>query len=247
MAELVAEKDTHISFKDEEVEKMRLFAEKSVERLLSSSMSAEKNCDGQEWGSQSLKDEELRLDVWSSSVPGNSLKMFKAQCTFDGHSPKEIYDFLMNNDKRLGWDENVCHLDIMVLSEDKSTGEKLVILNCRTNAVGPISGRDFVDICLWKKITDEKGGTVTYISAGASYLENDDIKRKIDEHFPLPRGFIRGTNFQGGGWHISAGDRGAVVTYGIHTDLAGWFPAIVVNNAIAGSYASFFRSSKNAL
>ena len=63
-----------------------------------------------------------------------------------------------------------------------------MILNCRTNADGPISGRDFVDICLWKKITDEKGGTVTYISAGASYLENDDIKRKIDEHFPLPRG-----------------------------------------------------------
>ena len=46
MAELIAEKDTHTSFKDEEVEKMRAFAEKSVERLMSSSMSAEKTATG---------------------------------------------------------------------------------------------------------------------------------------------------------------------------------------------------------
>ena len=238
-----------VPFNEKELQKLREYAQKSVDRLILSALSPETNCDGKEWGLPCNVDKSLKLEVWSSSIPGNSIKMFKAQCIFEETGPKDVFSFLMN-DKRLEWDENVCHLAVTVLSEDPVTGDKLVILNCRTNAVGPISGRDFVDICLWKKSANEDGDE-TYVSAGATYLEEDEIQRKISTLFPTPPGFIRGKNFQGGGWHISAsksdGGEGTVVTYGIHSDLAGWFPAVVINNAIAGSYVSFFKNSKNAI
>ena len=43
---------------------------------------------------------------------------------------------------------------------------------------------------------------------------------------------------------------GKVVTLGtyiVHTYLKVWFPRIVVNNAIAGSYVDFFNNSSEAM
>jgi hypothetical protein len=70
--------------------------------------------------------------------------------------------------------------------------------------------------------------------------------------YPEPSGYVRGANFPGCGWHVTASKNGegkvvTLVTYIIHTDLKGWFPKIVVNNAIAGSYVDFFKNSSEAM
>ena len=43
------------------------------------------------------------------------------------------------------------------------------------------------------------------------------------------------------------GEEGVRVTYVIQSDLKGWFLAIIVNNAIGGSYVSFFEDAFGAL
>lgn len=244
-----------LGLSESQLETLKEFSLKNADRLKKASTSMSTNCDDNEWTRNSTSNTDLMLDVWSSSVPNNPLKMFRAHCVFENYTPKQVYEFLMDNDTRLKWDQNVCHLNVTPLKIDVGTGETLVILNCRTNAVGPISGRDFVDVCCWKRTPSENGDGEdfdTYISAGATYLENEEIRSLIEKAFPLPKGFIRGKNFSGCGWHISGfksedGVPTTTVSYVIHSSLEGWFPVIIINNAISGSYVDFFKNSKAAL
>ena len=71
---------------------------------------------------------------------------------------------------------------------------------------------------------------------------------------------MRGYNYPGSGWmmtpiYTDSADNGCSgsepvgckVTYIIQTDLKGWFLPIIVNQAIGGSYCTFFEDLKNAM
>jgi hypothetical protein len=68
--------------------------------------------------------------------------------------------------------------------------------------------------------------------------------------FPSKIGnFVRGFNHSGGGWYFQSIDNGTKtkVYYVIQCDLKGWFPPIVINSVLGGSYVDFFTDLKKAL
>lgn len=235
---------TFVAIDKEKLETLRNAAELNVERLLASC--GETNWAGEPFKLHSHLENDLNLHVWTSSVPGNRLLLFKAECFFEGFMPSQVFEFLMDNVKRLEWDKGLCDLDARIIEDNPTLDHplnRIVMLRCNTNQVGPITGRDFLDICAHRCIrqSGEEDKDV-YVSAGST-LEAD----WLDVLAPVRDGFVRGKNFSGGGWHISPTAAGAKVTYIIHTDLCGWFLPVIINKAIAGCYEDFFRGALGAI
>jgi hypothetical protein len=73
--------------------------------------------------------------------------------------------------------------------------------------------------------------------------------------YPPSKAFVRGYNHVGSGWYFERvpaadaadGVEGTRVAYIIMSDLKGWFPALVINNAIGGAYVTFFEDLQAAL
>jgi len=79
---------------------------------------------------------------------------------------------------------------------------------------------------------------------GGAGVENSET----DSPYPAVRDSIRGYNHAGSGWHfIPLASGGTRIAYVIQSDLKGWFLPVVINSAIAGSYAAFFEDLNRAL
>ena len=232
------------SLSPEQLAELKELANENTDRLLRSI--GEENADKEPW-KFSMSNDELNLKVYTSNVPGNSLMMFKAEARFSGLTPEKVFGFLMDHEKRLSWDRGLCVLE-STLVEKNTEDDKLIILKCGTNRVGPISGREFVDVCAHRILKQDCASSHNvYMSAGST-ISADWINKIV----PPNKDFIRGANFAGSGWHVTAedGEDGSVttvVTYIIHTDLKGWFLPMVINQAISGSYVDFFKGVKEEM
>ena len=66
------------------------------------------------------------------------------------------------------------------------------------------------------------------------------------DRFPEASGFVRGWNTSSG-WVFEKTETGTRIHYVIHSDLKGWMLSVVVNNALTGSYVTFFSDVQNRL
>jgi len=199
-------------------------------QVLLKNVREDKNSDDKPW----VKNLEKIVDscplvVYESEVPNSPLYRFK--CVIDvPYDPDLIQERMHDNIARRKWDTNIHELDIV---EIQASNPRVFILRSATKAVGPISARDFIDVTAVMKDSNGK-----LVSGGGSLI---DLQR-----FPVQSGFVRGWNSSGGGWYyeprINPNGKliGCRIHYVIHTDLKGWLPTMIVNNAIAGSYVTFY-------
>lgn len=156
------------------------------------------------------------------------------------YPPSDVQSFISRDQHRLTWDRNVKELTSITVSENIEEKKKVIILRSSTNRVGPITSRDFIDITLITAI----GSDGSLASAGKG-IENSP-------KFPICDNYVRGFNNAGCGWLfeiLPQEDRSVhtKISYVIETDLKGWFLPVVVNNAIGGSYVTFFEDLKKAM
>ena len=203
-----------------------------VKLLIENALNDDTNTDGNPW-IKLFENKDLDLNVYNSVTKGCPIKKFKAICFVD-YPPKYVQEFISNNEHRLTWDRNVCNLTALtVLQEVK---KKVIILRSATNKVGPIAGRDFIDTTAIIEFDDGS------LASGGAGIEGIGFPNQIGQ-------FVRGFNHSGGGWYFQPVDNGTKtkVTYIIQCDLKGWFPAVVINQVLGGSYVDFFADLKKAL
>lgn len=178
----------------------------------------------------------MNLTVFDSEFPGSSLRRFKAVIVLP-YTPSFVSATIADSATRLTWDSNIADLEVRVLRE---SGPRVALLRSSTKAVGPISGRDFLDVT---GIADLGNGC--WVNAGSGI----DVAAATELGYPVRPSFVRGFNSPGCGWYFEAvpatGADGSSTThcrvhYVIHCDLKGWLPHAVVNNALTGSFVSFF-------
>ena len=218
-------------------------AKAGVEALLSN-IKVDVNAEGRPWV-LGLERPDIHLKVYYSDVPGSSLLRFKGVCTIDGYDPQFIQEAISDNKERLKWDSNIAALDIHDIrggsSGIESTDEgvlRVVLLRSATKPVGPISAREFLDVTA---ICDERFPGVSkgsVVSGGTGVVDAD--------RFPEASGFVRGWN-TASGWVFEKTETGTRIHYVIHSDLKGWMLSVVVNNALTGSYVTFFSDVQNRL
>jgi hypothetical protein len=203
-------------------------AEEGVKVMLRNAR-ADLNSDDKPWRKRVEKDmgEGLTLTVYDSDVPGSPLLRFKG--VLEAPFPPDVVVQLVNDHKaRLAWDGNIAQLDTVVLRQHDPF---CFVLHSATKSVGPVSARDFVDITA---IVALEGGS--YASGGCGYVD--------EKRYPARSGFVRGSNSPGGGWYFESVGEGSGtrcrISYVIHSDLKGWMPSVIINNAITGSYVSFY-------
>jgi len=181
------------------------------------------------------------LTVYHCSVPGSSRLRFKAVGVVP-RAPSAVCRFVGDTAKRLTWDSNIAALEVHPLPASETSAGQAFLLHSSTRAVGPISARDFVDAV----------AVVGPLAPDGRYA-NGGVSVEDDAHFPQRAGFVRGWNSAGGGWlfePLRAADGRSVHTrihYVIQTDLRGWLPTLIVNNALTGSYITFFKDLTEAL
>jgi hypothetical protein len=143
---------------------------------------------------------------------------------------------MTDNEHRLKWDKNIRSNDTYLVKEyPLPDGVKRVLLTrSATNPVGPISARDFVTAGEMIAYNDGRIRT-----AGMTAI--DDVR------FPQAYEFVRGVNFPGGWVYTALEENVTEIKYMIHSDIKGWFPSFVVNNAIGGNYVTFFESLLKAM
>ena len=219
------------NFTKDEVDRVCKAADEGIKNMIENALSDDNNSDGNPWRFL-FENKDLELKVYNSETTGCTIKKFKAVCII--HYPaRHVQEFMLNHEHRLTWDRNICSLtSLPVFQEEK---KKVVILRCATKKVGPIAGRDFLDATAIIECDDG-----TFACGGGG----------IDIGFPSKIGnFVRGYNHPGGGWHFQPIDEGrkTKVTYIIQSDLKGWFPPVVINNVLGGSYVDFFTDVKKAL
>ena len=225
-------KGSSSKFTQEEIDKICKSAEDGVELLIKNAINDETNTDGNPW-IKLFENKDLDLKVYNSETIGCPIKKFKAICNIN-YPPKHVQEFISNNEQRLIWDRNVCNLTALtVLQEDR---KKVILLRSATNKVGPIAGRDFIDTTAIIEYDDG-----SRVSGGAG-IEGIGFPDRIGQ-------FVRGFNQSGGGWYFQPIDNGnkTKVTYIIQCDLKGWFPALVINQVLGGSFVDFFSDLKKAL
>jgi len=207
------------------------------------------NSEGLPW-TLTLEKPEMKLKIYSSSVPGSSFLKFKAVIELP-FPPALVEETVGNKIERLTWDTNMGQVEVVNLLEQNSDAlgnkaiEKLIAQRTATKAVGPISARDFVDIiCVWNDLLPgiAKG---SFVSAGVGQSEN--------KYFPPKSGVVRGLNSVGCGMYMeripldenqkekSQQEWGTRVRYVIHSNLKGWLPAMAVNKTMTSVYVTFFE------
>lgn len=207
----------------------------SVDLLLRNTSEGDVNGDGNKWRLE-IDRQDLRLTVFNSEAKGSPIRRFKAVCLLPDISPDELMSFICDSHHRLTWDRNIRNLTLLQLANNEQG--KVSVLRSATKQVGPISGRDFVDATIILKRPD---GSIVNCGSGLEAAECCGL-------FPPTGDFVRGFNQAGTGWHVEPLESGGSrVNYVIQTDLKGWFTAFVINQAIGGSYISFFEDLQKAL
>jgi len=208
-------------------------AHAGIDRLIVNAASGATNtAEGSPWVLSTRRDD-LHLTVYHATVPGSQFYRFKAVCRMPFH-PAVTAQFLSDGAGRLRWDPNVSRLDTLPVA-DTPRG-RVHLLHSQTKAVGPIASRDFVDVVA--VVRTPSGG---YANGGGSVT---------DARLPEQRGVVRGWNSGGGGWTFEPVEADAglcTVTYVIHSDLKGWLPSLIINNAIVGNYVTFFSGALVAM
>lgn len=219
-------------------EQLEVLCEKayaSVDILLANTKS-DVNADGNAWNAV-LERNDIQLKVFNSETRDSSLKRFKAIALLSDITPQQLIAFIGDREHRKTWDRNIFDLQTVDLATDER-GAVAVLRSC-TKKVGPIAGRDFVDATVVRTLAD---GSVVNCGTGLEVRDTFGL-------FPPTKQFVRGLNLAGTGWHIETEPsiNGVKVSYVIQTDLRGWFLPIIINQAIAGSYVSFFEDLRSAL
>jgi len=217
---------------------------KSGVTALLSNIKPDVNAEGRPWV-LGLERPDINLKVYYSEVPGSSLLRFKGVCEIKGYAPMYIQEAISDNAERLKWDSNIAALDIHDIrggtSGVPSTDEgilRVVLLRSATKPVGPISAREFLDVTA---ICDEKFPGVpkgSVVSGGTGVVDAG--------RFPEASGYVRGWN-TASGWVFEKTETGTTIHYVIHSDLKGWMLSVVVNNALTGSYVTFFSDVQKRL
>lgn len=119
---------------------------------------------------------------------------------------------------------------------------RATLLRSATKAVGPISAREFLDVCV--------AGSVAAVAAAATSplrwtpppgtLASGGVGIDADARFPPNAAFVRGINGVCGWVFEPTGVDSCRVHYVIVTNLKGWLPAVVVNANLAGAFVTFF-------
>jgi hypothetical protein len=190
-----------------------------------------------------LADAALALEVFDADVPGDSMRVFKGVCELP-FPPRAALAALADHAARPRWDANIAFIEALPLGAAS-------LLHSVTKAVGPIAARDFVDVCVLYEVG--AGGAAAPAPAGpdawaapAGTVVSGGVGVAADARFAAgagaAAGAVRGINGSSG-WVFEplAGGARSRCHYVIHTHLAGWLPAFVINSSLAGNYVSFFR------
>ena len=229
------------------------------------------NASGSPWSSPTIT-RPLRLSVFSSST-GVSHALLKAVIEIPYPVALCVNEVLVDPAVRLKWDRNLSGIKSVPVDApvawlpadaDEAAGlpvPRAIIQYSLTNAVGPISARDFVDSVIEAPISALPGDAAvaaaaarlppgTFISAAGGV----PLGSAIDQSWPQPSGIVRGAN-DACGWifeplSVEAANvaefgpliapQGATrITYLIQTNIRGWLPTLVVNTSIYGLYKDF--------
>jgi hypothetical protein len=243
------------SFSDDiKFKEMVAAAEENAALLRSNCTSSNKNQHGENW-TLSYSKPKLNLDVYYSTEPDSSLTRFMAKCLFNDCKAAELIQVLYDLERRMTWDVNCSHVQSHPLYDWKVEGAAddcpnnlLHVFLCETNAVGPISARDFVDINYLSHQVDEHGNVLSATSAGGhTSALTAIITENYADIFPEKKGYVRGVSSSGSGWYAVQQGTNVLMYYVIHSDLKGYFPSWLANNTVGGTYVQFFTAVKNSI
>jgi hypothetical protein len=198
-----------------------------------------------------LAEAALALEVFDVEVPGDTMRRFKGVCELP-FTPAACYGALDDHPARSRWDSNLRALEATPL---QAAPFRAALLHSVTNAVGPISARDFIDCCVLLEMTGaEAPAGPEGFRAPRGTVVSGGVGVEADARFPEGAGgAVRGLNGSSG-WvfePLLGADgttvRGTRCHYVIHTHLRGWLPDFVVNSSIAGSYKTFFTDLRKRL
>ena len=205
-----------------------------IELLKKNAQSEGPSADGTTWKECSKQKD---IVIYQCAVPGSSMLRFKAIFSLP-YAPAVVSAFVSDNEHRRSWDSNLSKIETTELGTDERG--KFHLLHIETKAVGPVSARDFVDAVAIVSLPD---GSIANGGRGLTDGANDV--------YPEARGVVRGLNGPGGGWIFrpvqAEGGVHTEIVYVIHCDLKGWLPHVVVNNALVGSYVSFYKDLTRAM
>lgn len=157
-----------------------------------------------------------RLQVFDTSTPGTSCKLYKAviEVPYDLNTNFAVF---LDLKSRLKWDSNIAGLETtLVAALSQSSDFQLcggkpnyLILHSATKPVGPISGRDFTD-CIYlgpisalpPDVAQCAPATLGSSAAGSAKCLVNGGAGLAQGHaaFPETSAFVRGFNFSGSGW-----------------------------------------------
>lgn len=212
-------------------------------------------------------DASVRLNIFdNSSTPGTNVKLYKAVIEIP-YNLETVFAVILDLKSRLKWDGNIAALegtDLKIVDGPELCGwkPKYQIFRSATKQVGPISGRDFVDVVYIGQMdllpADIKSAAPAGLQPG-TILNGGSGLSAGHPAYPEASGFVRGFNFPGCGWVIeplqgptdtSAGaapvpansNGWTRIHYIVQSDLKGWLPSAVVNASMVGMFESFFAA-----
>ena len=172
-------------------------ARETVLTLLLGNCGLTKSCDGTDWRVV-LSKPALGLVVYDADVPAHGLRRFKGVCDLP-YSPSFLHDLLHKHEVRALWDRNIYRVNEAVLQTEPF---RAFVMNSQTNVVGPISGRDFVDIGVMLKFFDEApppAGPENF-QATKGTIATGGVGLMVDGRYPVTSERVRGYNSPGSGF-----------------------------------------------
>jgi hypothetical protein len=202
----------------------------------------------------------LRLRVVDSAYNGAPQTLFKAVIEVP-YCLRTVLTTITDLQRRLTWDRNIAGLGVTVVRE-VGAGEggmpppRFCLFHSATKAVGPISGRDFVDAVFIGPISALPPEIVAQapkaIAPGAWVNGGCGLPEGSDKY--PGSSLVRGLNAPSG-WVLepssAPADAGAAplpaghdgwtrISYVVQSDLKGWMPSMVVNASLTGMFTDFF-------
>jgi hypothetical protein len=226
---------------------------RGVSALLSSL--GDRHASGAAWAPHSTS-AKLRMTIVSAATPGVSAHAFRATALLP-YAPGTIFTALGDLRAREKWDSNIARLDSRPVGGGAG-GAGSAVFYSATKAVGPISGREFLD-ATWRGAASALPTAELRAAAPAGALVNCGCGLP-EGHvaFPPDARLVRGLNHPSGwifepldavtattaaasGPPLPANSDGWTrATYLVQPELKGWMPSAVINATLAGMYTTFF-------
>lgn len=196
----------------------------------------DKNRDGNPW-ILDFERKDLNMKVYYSQPKNSSIRRFKAVCIIPDITPQACMDFIVDTKHRLTWDRSLQVLTVLDICNDERG--RVVVLRSGTKTLGPITGRDFIDAVVIRTLPN---GMIIQCGTGVDESELRGL-------YPVTKSLVRGINQTSGSCvEAEPSVNGVRVSYIVETDLKGWFPAFVINNAIGSTmYVGYFEDLQRAL